>query len=427
MELRSKVILGLVGTGVLLCGVGLYVIGRRYVDFPLGDGELSSATKAYRAAGLPWTARELTPPRKGKNAEPLLSKARNALDFPAWKAISKAMQTSPTREKLAPFAKAADLAVLASNADYWQSKWDWDYGSNLEFPEYEKTRGLIQILSARAAVEAQAGEGRDAVRELQAGLKLAHMTGKEGPVIGILVEISERLAIYRGFEQAAAWTDAKGRRTLAAFRDEAVPAPDAKSALRHEAYVGLATMRNMDKFPQSDDDSTSVKIDPKLLLREGAPENPIQRSYMVRHLQLWTRVARSMEKDPGDLLALEKDLIRIGNDEDKETGVSHLLNKMSFPLFDHLMPSVVRCEADRRVARLYLQALIYHDQHGDFPASLKNLSGDRNDPFGGELRYRQDGGGFRIWSVGPNGENEAGATRKENKRADDVVAVYPPS
>jgi hypothetical protein len=68
----------------------------------------------------------------------------------------------------------------------------------------------------------------------------------------------------------------------------------------------------------------------------------------------------------------------------------------------------------------------YRADHGAYPADLaalvpKHLAAIPEDLFsGGPIRYKRDGAGYVLYSVGPNGKDDGGRSRFDEPRAEDA-------
>jgi hypothetical protein len=86
--------------------------------------------------------------------------------------------------------------------------------------------------------------------------------------------------------------------------------------------------------------------------------------------------------------------------------------------------------------RLAFALAAYHAERGAYPAKLADLAPKYvaeipKDIFNAsELHYRQDGGGYLLYSVGVNGKDDGGkgyGDRKEGEDWDDLVVRVPPA
>ncbi|RYG33856.1 hypothetical protein EON81_17100 [bacterium] len=424
MKLGTKILLGVLGLGVLTCGgviVTGFLVAREVVDWEPAAAELPKAKADYLAAGFVWTAKDLPQPSGGKDAEPTLRKAAAAFDGEAWKKVAVALRKDPSREGLAPFQRSIDLAFQASQADRWSPKRDWDLGTHLLFPELAKVRQLCQALATRAMLKAREGDGTAAKLDLEAGFRLARMMDDQASLLPYLSQAAALSLLRDAVCRSAAFTDEKGRKALASLRDAPDDFRDFERVMKYEAYTGLATYRNLYTL-----DANTVKIDPNKVIRKGSPGITPQRALISRHLQMWLEIDERMEANRKDPLSLSKSLRQWDQEMQKRQGFSQKLNKTMSPALVDATDVLLQREAKRRITHLYLQALLYRDKTGGPPNSLADLPGERKDPFGSELRYEREADGFRIWSIGRDQRDSGGATKAEDPNSDDATASYPP-
>ena len=110
------------------------------------------------------------------------------------------------------------------------------------------------------------------------------------------------------------------------------------------------------------------------------------------------------------------------------TRLSHMGVLMLAPAMEKAAIAAARCEARRRCTLLGLATQRYRLKHGQFPASLDEVttafSGpvERIDPFDGKpLRARIAAGAFVIYSIGENERDDGGQlTRDKQDRLPDV-------
>jgi hypothetical protein len=94
------------------------------------------------------------------------------------------------------------------------------------------------------------------------------------------------------------------------------------------------------------------------------------------------------------------------------------------PVFANVSNSLDRARSRRRSLLAALDVIDFRHEHGKWPTALPVA---RTDPFDGKpLRYKLDGDGFRIWSVGMDKSDDGGKKQHEAKGGPyDEVLVYP--
>ncbi len=95
--------------------------------------------------------------------------------------------------------------------------------------------------------------------------------------------------------------------------------------------------------------------------------------------------------------------------------------------FDSIVKPPETAIMDRQLAQVALALRIYHEDHGQYPTILQDLSpkilpalpldGFADAPF----HYRRDGDGYLLYSVGPDGKDDGGQERKPGVKGYDLV------
>ena len=407
---------------------------ERYVDFRPAARELPAAVRAYRAAGLPWTAREVVPeppPKPEENAAPGLRKGGAAMVEGKWKAGYRPLQKAADAGRwdevakgIAPFESALAKLTAASEKPRADFARDWDLGPKLDFPEIAGMKAGVQALALRAELRAHRGEGAAAVADLAAALRLCPLIQSDPTMLALFVRISGEVFAFDSIRRVAVEDPALLPALIAEIQRPSAPFDFAR-ALRGEAYTSVVVPRNLDLYSKGED-GEEVPPDPKTLRRDGLPPNPISRAFMTRGLQFWAKIAAAERRYPNDPVALDAEMSRLSDAEDAKPGVSRMMNAMLAPSYSTAATSVPRAEAQRGVTLAYLRALNARSRTGTLPKPL--VSG--SDPFGHPYRAKLTVNGFRIWSVGPDGKDDGGVARSEQRgpgaKTDDIVAIFPP-
>ncbi len=95
------------------------------------------------------------------------------------------------------------------------------------------------------------------------------------------------------------------------------------------------------------------------------------------------------------------------------------MNSMTTRVLGQVMARQTIMEAEARLARVALLLADHHAQHAGYPKSLAELSSPPNDPFTETpFIYRSSGGGYVLYSVGPNLKDDGGIPPAEDKALD---------
>ena len=431
----------LVVLGVGGAYAGMRVLGT-YWDFNAASSELPQAVRDYRAAGLPWTAADIDRHVAIKdNAAPLV---RRALATMPGKSVDRAFDEAfpkgdadPTlyEPALALFHEAAKLPDL----DFGR---DWDLGASLTSSEPRMIRRVCEALSVRAERSAAKGDDAWALSDLEDVRRLSALMGKEPSMIGARYAALCEAIADRGAQACLVQTRDRLERLALYGRwlDVPITPINLRGALRGELYSIVAMGRNLDRtgvggrfWPDSDfgcvygreseEDRLGQTFVPR---REGLPENVRSRAYFARCLQMWTELAHRTRGLNDPLERVFAQAGEIGARYEGVKGLSHRLDPILFPVFVGFDRTNRLAQAARAVNRGFADALILHVRTGGWPTAVTVPDPLENGP----LRVRFDGKRFRVWSVGPNGRDEGGRTRREadamGKRSDDMVAACPP-
>lgn len=434
-----------------LCLAGLGTWGSGYFDFFSASREAGSAEVAYRAAGLPWEAKDLAPKppvTPEENAAPLLRKAMNV--FPSDKfrgddqkifALIAAKDDAGADALINKYNAALALATEAAEKPRLDFGRDYDLGPWLQFTEYAPVKSFVKCFAAKARIAAAKGDVNTCVSNLRRGWNLSHLVGEEPNLISMLVEIAGDAIVNNAARQCAALF-AKNESGLQALQKVTAAfkvANDFPYHLGGEAYQGLAIVRNTSDFTallrsfgdSSDDAAQQMPPPPAVLVRSGLPSGMMARAFAARHMQVWVEIKKAMDQYPHDPEALGNAMDAIQNRWEQRKGLSNTLNKILLPVFAQAGSAMVRAQADLVTTRALIAALQVKASTGKMPARIQDIPGHWIDPFTNQpLKVRTQGDSIRIYSVGADRVDNGGRAQFERRNATndqwDVVAIYPP-
>lgn len=294
---------------------------------------------------------------------------------------------------------------------------DYEAGANLLMPPLSDMKSLAHILAARARLEAEAGEMDRGWRLAAAGAKLADALRNEPILVSQLVRMAcIRLScrtIQRLCEMAPPGVEQQEQleTVLRTFDDVAplVLATDGERLLFGE-WLFTRPRREL----------------PRTLQDCGLQVQDEQMPGFIRWL-----VVRRLAFRP-TFIADHANYIRImhANAENLKRPYSPQTTEERygrFSLAGMLTPAADRIRslhgqmvAEVRLTRAGLALLRYRATHGTFPAALEALNmGGLADPFTQQpLRYRAEGDGFMLYSVGEDQKDNGGAPRQERRGSD---------
>lgn len=435
MRKAAWVALGSLGVMVVVCS-GLMWFGMRW--FGVDGAMYDRAAKL----GMPLEPEDLAPPAipADQNAAPLMLqmaemetaskvKAGEMLDY----ARGSRTEQELARQNLKQLEPVLDLAYQAAARPECQITRDWALGAYLMFPELASFKEVTQLLTARAILRANAGEMDKAAADLTTAYKIAHHSGQEPTLIPMLVRIANEVITMRAVEVIA--DNVKSQADLAKLRkvlEEGHQELIVFDHLRGEITMAAAIARNIKNTADLDslgeELATGDMAPPGTVIRNGPPQNSSIRAQLNLYLRRWVPLFE-MGEDARDNQKLDPVLRQMDADGEKMLGPNDRLSAILLPVFAPALDAEIKRGGTHTATLAYLDVLAYRLRTGKLPASLDELDGNYPDPFSGEqLKYRKEGKGFRIWSIGPNRVDDGGKTGKEmglENKDGDAVLIHP--
>jgi len=418
----------------------------KYVDFGDAASKVEADLAAYQAAGMPWEAKDvsLSPAPANQNAAPLIRTAEASVEQRGRFANTTEIREDLEAKKLDAAgnllaAYTPDLALVEKAAslprlDYGR---DWDAGPVQSFPEMESVKMFVRLFGIRAEYNALRHAPKEAVRNIQTAWKLSLLGGQESGIVSMLEQVGCQNIVFGAIERCAAASiqDPATLQQLDAVIDRPADLPNFGKALRGEAYLGIATIRNPETALKTVDDefkASASKIDKSKLVRTGIPTDVKLRGMMARHLEVWTQIKAAIDKYSNDTDELQQAIAGIAEDWSHRTTVSFMLSSVTLGPFAETGIAVTEQQAQWKTTRALLAAMRIKATTGKWPTRIEQLPGSWSDPFSGApLKVKQSGDSIRIYSVGPNRKDDGGIRKSEikddSKAKDyDIVASYPP-
>jgi len=441
-----------VAGGLILCGIGgtgLYFLGKVF-DIGGASQRAKDGAVAYRAAGFAWEAKDITSQialSDADNGAELFGQATKELhDLKTAKFTSDARKLelksnwSSIQKQLEPIDGALELAKAVSKKKGIDFRRDWDMGTTLLFPEYSNAKFFVRGLCWRAEVESMNHQTAQAVDDLSAAWKLSKMIGNEPILISMLVECSCRQIVLESLVRCVELNQhsASTVQKYASIIKGDTSVPNFLLALRGEAYLQLSTIRNLSNMggvqalTKMDSESQPVRLDPKTVIRTGLPRDIMSKAFAASHFEVWVEFSKSMKQYKDQPAKLSAELDREIEKVTSKKSVSNVLNSIIFPVFGQAGIAVTNAQANLCCTQALLAGLVVMDSKGNAPESIDEIPGGPwTDPFNqNSLIVKTQNGGFRVYSVGPNGKDDGGIFRPELKNMEsqnyDIGASYPP-
>jgi hypothetical protein len=401
---------------------------------PTGDPAKSRSAylqevAAIHRAGLPVYPVDLkkTPPPPERNAAPLyqaLAALKNTIPTttpgtdPLEPLYSRKM---PTPEQLAVgrqlFTSRRDIhnAILAAvslpDCDFQRN---WALGPDLLLPEYATMRWAARRLSAESTVLLMDGKPFDAVNELVHGFQLSKHAAKDPILVAFLVSAAIDAITLAGYEKILyVEGDQPGvaEAVLKAIEKNWRPRSLAY-AMRGDLVMQTVVLERFRKrgssyfkeFSEGFEDGANIT--PSYLPRGGDWQGWVDDngSFM---LEASRKIIESCDLSYPEA---HKKMTEAVAPIEKNTKTDMAIAQVLFPVFTQSAARRTDIHAHVNVVRVAAKLLAWKRVHGGFPDKLEQaVTPAPIDPFDLKpLRYRREGNGFVVYSIGETGKFDGG-------------------
>jgi hypothetical protein len=424
------------------CLAGLIWLATRFFDAPFVARDADRAERAYKAAGLPWEAKDLAPNppvKDADNAAPLIAtviKNGQLEKFSGQErelyALVRAGKLKEAETRLAQYQDALRSAELASMRPHLDFKRDWDLGANLLFEENAVVRSLVKLLCIQSELEAAQQKTTESLQTLEHAWLLAHLPRDEPAVLSMLASINHERFVLASASRCATslQNDRPFLEALDRLLADSGPPLDLVWAMKGEAYMCLANLRNLDLMRiASNSEDVDATRPPEILKRTGLPSDMQAKAFAVRFMQMWTEGKPILDRFKDDPEGAGKAWNKLAEKWEMGWSMTDRLNAILFPSFGGIWASTMSRDADILVNRALISAFLKRLQTGTFPSRIEGVGGAWIDPFTKTpLRIKRAGESIRIYSLGPDRKDDAGIAKGEVRGAKgfDIVAMYPP-
>ncbi|MHB0911948.1 MAG: hypothetical protein ACYC2Y_00705 [Armatimonadota bacterium] len=287
------------------------------------------------------------------------------------------------------------------------------YGSGL-FQGYGKSRNLLRFLRACAVTDAHSGRTDDAVRAIESGFKVSESLKEEPTLIGFMGRNACYNIASRAMSDSLQFCDIDELQAKRLFDvlGKVDPQPGYVLAWKGERALFLSQVDLMLKSGEEGNLSLSdfnKKLpDVKIGRWLGGMAMSEDRIAYNDHIDYQLERARKPYRTSTH---------RCGYKTPKLAPLTSMVKLDNYDaFFAHRDEYIAKVAGDR----IFLALFAYHDRFGKYPSSLAEVKKGLGwklpeDPFSGKgFRYRQEGAGFVLYSLGRN-------------LKDDGARVYPQS
>ena len=321
------------------------------------------------------------------------------------------------------------LAIVKLGAERPSCRFDLEYeaGLNMVLSPVIETRNLLRILGAKARMEAEAGRSESAWELASTQLKLADALRTEPTIISKVLRISNISVTCRTLQRVCAAAPPSQQRCddligfLEGLDDTAplVTSVDADRILVGEWVFGQSKDELKQTLRQYIYEDSDYAPDSLNWLRfRRICFKPAFLADHAAYLRCMQEYARLFEGLPP----------RGGFKRVEEVERRHRLAGRLAPGMSRVNQLHTRMTAEIHITRAGLAALRHKQERGTWPENLEGLGLEKlDDPFAeGLLRYRPEGEGFVLYSVGQDREDNGGVAKEGNQEEDfDIVWRFP--
>lgn len=310
----------------------------------------------------------------------------------------------------------------------------WQDGPAVLFPMYAMFRECTRWVAVRVRLAAEDGDTAQAARWLRVGLRMSEHVRQSPTFIAQLVSYAIDAMMMQAAQESlpAVYLSGEDARRLAAAADAAPIAPAFMECMEFERVWSYGTFDWLEESGAQHEAAYGLfgeNFWSHVLLRLYlSPVGlPLRRYDRATYLQIMEEeiaaVAQPYRSIPRSL---------------REGGPRFADDYPVALLATRLEPDMIRLAAKRDAAialtdqlRIALALNVYRQAHGGYPETLAPLAEvvDRpipDDIFSGEpFRYRREGAGYVLWSLGPDLDDDGGHDYREEGRSwDDSDIVW---
>jgi hypothetical protein len=429
---------------VLMCVVGFAWYKVDVLDFTRAVNDLGEVYRQAKQVGYPLTASDITSPAHiGEAVDPLDKQFMQVMmkcaevEFKAFPnhilpsqqllrgpRFRTNLQTDTQKEVdlVTPFIDGAVKIALKQGDRFAQNK-DWDLGAEVLFPEFSHHKRLIVLLGTRALLQAANADISGATQDIALGVKLASNLEKHPTLIGHLVMLAE----YGILSKVATKCIEFQPKYAASFAEllKISELSDIRYALRGEAYLQLANIRNLG--PDAPGPASQAPKRRSRTLREGLPEDRKSRAYLCISMRNWLPLIAACDlRQPFNKSLVFKEMANY--DERQKNLAPDPINIFEAKLAPVMSGIVLGCEirgARSYCVQVYAKAVKFFVDNGRPPNTLQEIKMSDRDPISGwPIKLRLTKNEMRVYNFGQDQEDNGGITSEEARLPGDDTTPF---
>lgn len=446
MRKRTRKILTGIGITIVVLGV-IYAIATA-----VSSAKLRKAYAALEKEGRPMKQADIIPPQvpDEENAALLyesaflLLKAQPAPDRNLLEHLGglcdKFLNESIETDELAELQKLIEqdsvtnaLSIIEDGTRRSSCRFDYDYnaGFNMLLPNLSNMRDTIRIIGVKSCLLAEAGRPDAAWQLAQTQLRLADAMRDEPILISQLVRFASIRISCQTIQKISEVAPPNPDRyrsiesTLSDFEDR----KPLILSLDGERLLGGEWAFNMLKKGLVGELSASTGTEPgfgEVMLRFYSAFKPLSLADHAAYVRIMGDYTRLVQSGNSDGHSANEASAMIKKVEETRSRL-YVITSILEPAIGRVNELYSELIAQMRITRAGLALLQEMKAQGVFPETIEKLQLENlNDPFSSKpLRYKHQGQGFILYSIGPDQKDNGGSPKQKKQKEDwDIVWSY---
>ncbi len=330
-----------------------------------------------------------------------------------------------------------DQVALAVDKPFYDAKRDWDRGFSLVYPEFALSKSWVKLLCLDARCRSRSGDADGAIQRLEAARKLGALTSQDPTLISLLVGVAVEAITLRAAGPVASdlAEDPSALKALQKMLKQTEWSPNFARTFRVEAYVELATMRNLsakDIYNQYRWKDYINLPESQYKIKDGLPTNPPAKAVAAESMRFWNEFTPRIVSGESDI-KLARDMDSGGATYTGDFNIPKSLALTNQPVYAPTFEARDKMLTERMTLNSFIAVLIYRNEHNRWPANVVSAGltpAETTDlAVKAPLGYRASGKEVRVWHVDRDRVDNGGRTPQEASAAKatgfDAVYMHP--
>jgi len=304
---------------------------------------------------------------------------------------------------------------------------DYNAGFNMLMPNLSSMRNIIRIIGVKSCLQAEAGRSDDAWQLAQTQLRFADAMRNEPILISFLVRLASINTSCQTIHKICqvAPPDAEQYNIIENLLLDYEDRTQLVLVINGERLLGGEWAFNLLRNGSAKDLPVSTGTESELtqmLMSLYSALKPLSLADQAAYMRIMAEYTRFVQQpySPNDTRNIDRKV-------EQMQGRLHIVTSMLVPAIGHVKERYWEIIAQMRITRAGLALLQERKAQDVFPQTLEKLQLENlDDPFSTEtLRYKSQGQGFILYSIGPDEKDNAGSPRQKKQKKDwDIVWSY---